>query len=165
LKKELFDKASSIVKVDLLDICEKGPQEKLTSTDIAQPALFVVSAIHCPFSKSKNVIPEVVAAQSLGEYSALFSAGVFSFEDGIRLTQKRGSLMENVSQRLPARMPAVVGLESEKGNTLILRHKKLALLFVRTSTLLTRLSCQGYKNNRSSYTYSQEFRSTLCEVA
>ncbi len=125
LKKELFDKASSIVQVDLLDICEKGPQEKLTSTDIAQPALFVVSAIYFQFLKSKNVIPEVVAGHSLGEYSALFSASVFSFEDGVRLTHKRGSLMKNVSQKSPGKMLAVVGLESEKVNTLICEAQKV----------------------------------------
>ena len=134
-----------------MDICEKGPEEKLTSTDIAQPALFVVFAIHCQFSKSKNVIPEVVAEQSLGEYSAPFSGGVFSFEDGIRLTQKRGSLMENVSQRPAGKMLAVVGLGSEKASTLIFEAQEVGVIVYANFNSFDQVALSGIQQQKQLY--------------
>jgi len=119
IKKELFDKASSLVGVDLFSICEQGPQELLTSTDITQPSLFVMSVLYDLFLKERNVKPDVVAGHSLGEYSALYSAEVFSFEDGVRLTKIRGTLMKNVSIKSPGKMLAVVGLDSERIEQLV----------------------------------------------
>jgi [acyl-carrier-protein] S-malonyltransferase len=114
LKKELFDKASDILGFDLLELCENGPDEKLTSTDNAQPALFTVSSIYNLLLKDKGIKPDIVAGHSLGEYPALFSAGVFTFEDGVRLVRRRGILMKNVSEKSPGKMLAVIGLSDDK---------------------------------------------------
>jgi [acyl-carrier-protein] S-malonyltransferase len=114
LKKELFDKASDILGFDLLELCENGPNEKLTSTDNAQPALFTVSSIYNLLLKDKGIKPDIVAGHSLGEYPALFSAGVFTFEDGVRLVRRRGILMKNVSEKSPGKMLAVIGLSDDK---------------------------------------------------
>ncbi|MGC9124853.1 MAG: ACP S-malonyltransferase, partial [Caldisericaceae bacterium] len=128
LKKDYFDRASSIIGKDLLELCEKGPQEQLTSTDIAQPALFVVSSLYDAFLKDNNVKPDVVAGHSLGEYSALFSAGVFSFEDGVKLTSKRGELMKNASTKSPGKMLAVVGLDGEKIGELLSKSSESGVI-------------------------------------
>ena len=114
LKKELFTKASEILEFDLLDLCDNGPNEKLTSTENAQPALFTVSSIYDVMFKDKKIKPDLVAGHSLGEYSALFSAGVYSFEDGVRLVRKRGLLMKEASEKAPGKMLAVIGLTDEK---------------------------------------------------
>lgn len=118
-KRKMFAIASEIIGEDLFEICENGPQEKLTSTDITQPALFTVSAIYDTLLKEKEESPEIVAGHSLGEYSALYSAGVISFEDGIKLTRIRGKLMKNISSITPGKMLAVIGLEVDKINKLI----------------------------------------------
>ncbi|MGC9100483.1 MAG: ACP S-malonyltransferase [Caldisericum sp.] len=114
IKKELFSKASEILGFDLLEICEKGPQELLTSTDITQPALYTVSAIYDLLLKEKGIKPQVVSGHSLGEYSALFSAEVFSFEMGLKLVRTRGLLMKSASYEAPGKMLAVIGLDKEK---------------------------------------------------
>ncbi len=114
LKKSFFSIASEIVDFDLLKLCNDGPMDKLTSTENAQPALFTVSAIYDSMLKENNIKPELVAGHSLGEYSALFSAGVFSFEDGISLVRKRGLLMNRAALKSPGKMLAVIGLSDDK---------------------------------------------------
>ena len=119
LKKELFTKASEILEFDLLELCDNGPNEKLTSTENTQPALFTVSSIYDLMLKDKKIKPDFVAGHSLGEYSALFSAGVFGFEDGIKLVRKRGLLMKEASEKAPGKMLAVIGLSDDKINDIV----------------------------------------------
>ncbi len=109
-KNDLFDIASKIIGFDMYEICEKGPQEKLSSTEITQPALFTISAIYDVLLKQKGIVPDIVVGHSLGEYSALFSAGIVDFEQGFMLVKKRGELMKYASLELPGGMLAVVGL-------------------------------------------------------
>ncbi len=114
VKKELFAKASDFLGFNLEDLCNNGPVEKLTSTDIAQPALLTISAIYDTLLKERNILPGVVAGHSLGEFSALFSAEVLSFEDALFLVRKRGLLMKKASEKAPGKMLAVIGLPGEK---------------------------------------------------
>ncbi len=89
--KELFDKAKTILGYDLLDVCVNGPEDKLNTTLVSQPALFVVSL--AALARLKKEDPErvkncvVTAGLSLGEYTALVFAGVVSFEDGLKLVK------------------------------------------------------------------------------
>ncbi len=128
IKKELFDKASSIVGFDLLEVCEKGPDSLLTSTDITQPALFTVSSIYDILLKERAIKPDIVAGHSLGEYSALFSAQAISFETGVRLTRTRGLLMKGASDKSPGSMLAVVGLSKEKVDEVISEASKFGVI-------------------------------------
>jgi len=128
IKKELFDKASSIVGFDLLEVCEKGPDSLLTSTDITQPALFTVSSIYDILLKERAIKPDIVAGHSLGEYSALFSAQAISFETGVRLTRTRGLLMKGASDKSPGSMLAVVGLNKEKVDEVISEASKFGVI-------------------------------------
>ena len=81
--KELFDKASEILGYDLADVCKNGPAEKLDSTVVSQPALFVTSLAALEMLKDES--PEIVAScdiaagLSLGEYTALTFAGAMTF--------------------------------------------------------------------------------------
>lgn len=128
IKKEFFDKASSIVGFDLLEVCEKGPDSLLTSTDITQPALFTVSSIYDVLLKERAIKPDIVAGHSLGEYSALFSAQAISFETGVRLTRTRGLLMKGASDKSPGSMLAVVGLNKEKIDEVISEASKFGVI-------------------------------------
>jgi len=116
--KELFVEAADILGYSIADICFNGPKEKLDSTDISQPALFVTSMAALEYLKLEK--PEAieacagVAGLSLGEYSALAFAGVISFQEGLKLVQKRGQAMQAAADICPSGMVSVLGLDPEK---------------------------------------------------
>ncbi|MFK7770014.1 MAG: ACP S-malonyltransferase [Mariniblastus sp.] len=116
--KQLFDNASEILGYDLADICFNGPEEKLNSTDVSQPALYVSSM--AVLEKLKKESPEVydncqgAAGLSLGEYTAIAFAGAMSFEDGLKLVQRRGQAMQEAADETPSSMVSVLGLDREQ---------------------------------------------------
>ena len=116
--KELFDRANDILGYDLADICFHGPTEKLNSTIISQPALYVTSM--AALEKLKSEQPKVfencqaAAGLSLGEYTAIAFAGGMNFEDGLRLVQARGQAMQEAADETPSGMVSVLGLDREQ---------------------------------------------------
>jgi [acyl-carrier-protein] S-malonyltransferase len=111
--KDLFDRASAVLGYDLARLCQKGPAEELDTTVVSQPAIFTLSiaALELLKLKAPDVVSrcEAAAGLSLGEYTALTFAGVFSFEDGLRLVQKRGQAMQDASDAVPSGMVSVIG--------------------------------------------------------
>ncbi|MFP4370193.1 MAG: ACP S-malonyltransferase [Candidatus Kapaibacterium sp.] len=94
-------------------ILYNGPADMLKETRFTQPALCLHSS--AIFSLVKDKIEySGVAGHSVGEYAALFAAGVLSFEDAMQLVSLRGKLMFSTGQRYPGTMFAVIGLEDEK---------------------------------------------------
>src|SRR5262249_19112474 len=89
----LFDQAAGILGYSLIDICASGPAEKLNSTVISQPAIFVASlaALEKLRQEKPDAEKDVVATAglSLGEYTALVYAGAITFADGLRVVQQR----------------------------------------------------------------------------
>jgi trans-AT polyketide synthase/acyltransferase/oxidoreductase domain-containing protein len=92
---ELVKQASDILGYSLEDLCINDRQGLLSKTQYTQPALYVVNALHYlnEWGAKSVTRPDYLAGHSLGEYNALFAAGVFSFETGVRLVKKRGELM------------------------------------------------------------------------
>jgi [acyl-carrier-protein] S-malonyltransferase len=119
LKNNMFRLASDIVGYDIFAIGKEGPMEKLTSTDIAQPAIFTISTIYYILLKEKGFLPEIVAGHSLGEYSALVATNALSFEEGLKLVMKRGLLMKEASEKKPGKMLAVIGLSAVSLNNVL----------------------------------------------
>jgi [acyl-carrier-protein] S-malonyltransferase len=121
--RKLFDEAAQILGYDLADICFNGPAEKLNSTVISQPALFVASLAALESLKVSE--PAAVAGctatagLSLGEYTALVFAEALSFADGLRLVQKRGEAMQAASDATPSGMVSVIGLDPVKVDELV----------------------------------------------
>ncbi len=115
LAKQFFDKAAQIVGFELSKICFEGPQDKLNSTTISQPAIFAVSVAILEVLKSKGLIEpaNVTAGLSLGEYTALYAAGVISFEDGLKLVAKRGQAMQAAADASKGSMVSIIGLEQQ----------------------------------------------------
>jgi [acyl-carrier-protein] S-malonyltransferase len=115
---KVFAKANDIVGYDLRSICFEGPAERLNSTTISQPAIFVTSAAILEILKinpaTSNLMPDVAAGLSMGEYTALYGAGVISFEDGVRLVQKRGEAMQAAAAATVGGMVSIIGLDEEK---------------------------------------------------
>ncbi len=113
---KLFDTAEQITGLELKKLCLEGPDEQLARTDIAQPAIFTVSAALMQSMSEKGLLPEFThtAGLSLGEYTALYAAGAMDFETGLKLVAKRGELMQAAALARPSSMVAVIGLDEAK---------------------------------------------------
>jgi [acyl-carrier-protein] S-malonyltransferase len=114
----VFEQANEILGFDLSKICFEGPDEELNSTVISQPAIFTISAaileVLRNHDKTSDLIPDVTAGLSLGEYTALYAAGIFSFEDAIKLVQKRGQAMQAAADASEGSMVSIIGLDEDK---------------------------------------------------
>ncbi len=112
---DTFSEASEVLGYDLWALVQDGPQDKLNMTEVAQPALLAAStAVSRILTKQYLLQPSVVAGHSLGEWSALVSAGVLSFADGIRLVQLRGKYMQEAVPVGVGAMAAILGLADEQ---------------------------------------------------
>lgn len=111
----LFDRANDVLGYDLKSIVFSGPEETLTLTKHCQPAIYVTSAAIIAALEAEGIVRRAditaVAGLSLGEYTALYYAGVFSFEDGLRLVSKRGTFMQDASDHPPSGMVSLLGAE------------------------------------------------------
>ncbi len=114
LARETFRQADEILGYDLSRICWEGPVEELDQTIHTQPALYVCSLAIWRVLQERipAAQPAWVAGHSLGEFSALTAAGALSFEDGLRLVQARGRLMQGAGAENPGAMAAVLGLDT-----------------------------------------------------
>ncbi len=112
LARAYFDRANETLGFDLQEICLNGPEEVLKKTIHTQPAIFVHSTIVSELLKNAGVKPVAVAGHSLGEYSALVSARVMTFEDGLKLVQQRSQLMYKAGKNNPGTMGVIIGLEA-----------------------------------------------------
>lgn len=109
---EYFQRADKALGFALSKICFDGPQEELTKTSVAQPAILTVSLISFELARSTFQDSIVCAAgHSLGEYSALVSAGALKFEDAVQLVHKRGRYMQEAVPVGAGKMVAVLGKE------------------------------------------------------
>lgn len=106
---QVFARADELLGYSLSDICFSGPEEVLRQTRYTQPALFVhEAAILAAIGQARF---EAVAGHSLGEYTALYAAGVLTFEDALELVALRGELMYHAGLERPGTMAAVIGLD------------------------------------------------------
>ena len=120
--KETFDVANRVLGFDLAALCFGGPDERLNQTDVSQPAIYVTSVASFRAARDAGVIdPAAVSAYaglSLGEYTALHLAGVFSFEDGLKLVAARGKYMQEAAVTSPSGMVAIMGADEAAINKL-----------------------------------------------
>ncbi|NUU99300.1 malonyl CoA-ACP transacylase [Marinitoga sp. 1154] len=113
--KKYLDIASDVIKLDLASIIYGDDEKKLTLTENAQPALLAISYIIYLYSIEKlNIVPEILAGHSLGEWTALVASEVISFEEGIKLVRLRGKYMSEACPPGKGTMGAVIGLDIEK---------------------------------------------------
>ncbi len=104
-------KADQILGYSIKELCLQDPEKKLANTAYTQPALFVVNALMYQKKLQDGQKPTFVAGHSLGEYSALYAAGCFDFETGVKLVQRRGKLMSEISG---GGMAAILGKSKEE---------------------------------------------------
>ncbi len=113
----VFSRADQIIQ-GLSEVIFNGPPEKLTSTQYCQPAIltFSIAALRAleVHPKFRNVVPQFACGLSLGEYSALAASGVLSFEETLRLVERRSFFMEEATRVEKGSMAAVIGMEKVK---------------------------------------------------
>ena len=112
--RDLFDLAEDTTGLPLKRLCFTGPMEELTLTVNLQPAVTVVNLCLYRALAKAGVTPAAVCGHSLGEYSALYAAGVLSANDTIAAVRERGRLMHREAEKYPGAMAAVIGLTPEK---------------------------------------------------
>ena len=112
--KKLFDDADEALGYSIKDMCFDGPDDDLRLTANTQPAILVVSVIVNELLKANGITPSIAAGHSLGEYSALVSAGVIDFKDAVVLVHKRGQFMQEAVPVGEGAMAAIIGLDDRK---------------------------------------------------
>ena len=108
--KAKFEQASQILGWSVTEICQ-SEEEKLSQTVYTQTCLYVVESILADEMFAHSFQPNLVAGHSLGEYVALYVAGVFDFETGLKLVKKRAELMNNV---IGGKMAALIGFDQKQ---------------------------------------------------
>jgi [acyl-carrier-protein] S-malonyltransferase len=113
--RSIFEKADEVLGLALTELCFEGPEEELTMTINAQPALVTVAfaCLSAIMADAGTAIshPSFVAGHSLGEYTALAAAKVLDFPATVKLARERGRLMHEAGQKQPGAMLAVLGME------------------------------------------------------
>lgn len=108
---DLCTTAGEVLGFSVPELCRDDPDGLLRRTRYLQPALFVLNALAYLDRAAREPAPDYLAGHSVGEYNALFAAGSFDFETGVRLVGKRGELMDAATG---GAMTAVIGADAEK---------------------------------------------------
>jgi len=108
----MFETANDILGFRITELMFSGTNEDLKQTRVTQPAIFLHSVILAKVLGDRFK-PDMVAGHSLGEFSALVTAGAMSFENGVILVSKRAIAMQKACEKVPSAMAAIIGLEDE----------------------------------------------------
>ena len=116
LTKQYFDRASQIVGYDMFELVTQGTAEELKPTAKAQPIILTTSYLAYQIFRAAHpdLEPALVAGHSLGEYTALLAAEVFSFEDAVYMVHRRGNLMQNCCPTGLGAMAAILGKDAKE---------------------------------------------------
>ena len=109
----MFERANEILGFRITDMMFEGTDEDLRQTRVTQPAIFLHSVILAR-TLGDEFRPDMTAGHSLGEFSALVTAGALDFEDGLRLVSARAMAMQKACELKPSTMAAVLALPDEK---------------------------------------------------
>ena len=108
--KEVFDIAEGILKWDIKGLCFNNLDDKINLTEYTQPAILVTSIAAWSILAKEKIRPDVVAGHSLGEYSAIVSAGGLALTDALPVVQQRGRFMQDAVQKESGMMAALLGI-------------------------------------------------------
>ena len=116
--RQVFEKANQLID-GLTDVIFNGPQERLTSTAFCQPAIFTysIAALHAlqAHAKFQNIEPKFACGLSLGECTAVAACGALSFEETLKLVERRSAFMEEATQLKKGAMAAIIGFPAKGG--------------------------------------------------
>jgi [acyl-carrier-protein] S-malonyltransferase len=126
----IFDAAAETSGLPIAELCFEGPMEELTRTVNLQPAITAVNLACLAGLEREGLRPVVCAGHSLGEYAALYAAGVVSARDCLRLVHRRGELMHREATRNEGAMSAIVGLSIEQLEPIVAQVAEQAVVAV-----------------------------------
>ena len=109
----VFDEATEAAQMPLKELCFNRPVEDLVDTEVQQPALVTTCLSLDAALRARGIRPHVVVGHSVGEFSALGSAGSLSVKDAIALVRERGIAMAEAAKAHPGSMAAILGLADE----------------------------------------------------
>jgi len=109
--KAMFQQANDILGFDIASVMFDGTADDLKQTRITQPAIFIHSVVKAALAE--NLVPDMVAGHSLGEFSSLVVNKALSFEDALKLVYQRAMAMQKACELQPSTMAAVLGLADD----------------------------------------------------
>ena len=112
--RKIYDKVQKITGIDIKKISVEGPDELLNETQYTQIAILTESLAILEILKKNRINAEMSTGLSLGEYTALIEDGIISFDDGVKLVEKRGKIMQNLTPNGNWKMAAIMGLDEEQ---------------------------------------------------
>lgn len=112
--RKIYDEVSKITGINIKQISFEGPEEKLNETQNTQLAILTQSLAILEILHKNGITPQMSAGLSLGEYTALIEANAISFEEGVKLVQKRGEIMQKLTPEGNWKMAAIIGLENKE---------------------------------------------------
>ena len=153
--KRLFEEADDTLKFSLSSIVLEGPKDKLDLTANTQPAIFLISySIFDTIINKFNINlkqAKYFAGHSLGEYSALSSAGYLNFSDTIKLLRKRGEAMQNAVPKGEGGMIAVLGTNVEKIENILFENKNEFKVQIANDNSEGQIVCSGKTNDLNKF--------------
>ena len=112
--RNIYKHVKNITNIDVAKITFEGKEEELNKTKNTQICILTMSLAILEILKKYNISAEISSGLSLGEYSALIYSGILDIDEGIKIVQKRGELMQNLVPEGNWKMSAIIGLENEK---------------------------------------------------
>ncbi len=118
--RQIYEEAADALGYDIGTLSFEGPKEELNKTFRTQPSILTASIAALRCIEDNGIHPTVVAGHSLGEYSALVAAGVLAFGDAVKLTEMRGTFMQESVPEGKGMMAAILGLERDNVDSICL---------------------------------------------
>lgn len=109
----MYDKVKNLTNMDVAHLTFESSEEELGQTKNTQICILTMSLAILEILKNNNIKADIAMGLSLGEYTALIYAGVIKQEDGIKIVQKRGEIMQKMCPKGNWAMAAIIGLEAE----------------------------------------------------
>ena len=113
-----FEEADDALGYALSEVCFTGPAERLTATDVCQPALVATALAAFRVAQEAGFAPGLVIGHSLGEYSALVACGAMPYAEALRITAERGAALRAAAQASPGGMAALLGPSDDEARAL-----------------------------------------------
>ncbi len=140
---ELFDMADEVLGFSITRVIDEGPEDLLTRTDNAQPALLVTGVAAADVLNTMDYQADMVMGHSLGQYTALVHAGALNFRDALKLVRLRGVLMDRANERAPGGMAAVIGVKPHDLQSVVRQLKGHGVLEITNINAPTQVVVSG----------------------
>jgi [acyl-carrier-protein] S-malonyltransferase len=126
--RETFREAEDLLDLPVEQLCFRGPASDLQRTEYCQPAMFVLSVAVSRLLARLELTPSATAGHGLGQYAALVAAGALTLGDACRLVRARSRLMNEICERVPGAMIALVGLPVERVRAICRESRELGIV-------------------------------------